>query len=58
MAIDYEAHHGYEGWHRELDNEVATWIERNKTATEETFETWLRWRYSRRDLKWRFPNGI
>jgi hypothetical protein len=57
-ALDDHAHRGYQEWHRALDEEVAKWIERNKDATEATFEAWLRGRYRQPDLKWRFPNGI
>jgi hypothetical protein len=57
-AINYDAHHGYEEWHRQLDKEVAEWIERNDDATEARFEAWLRWRYRQSDLKRRFPDGI
>ena len=42
LAIDYEAHHGYEEWHRQLDKEVVDWIRDNRDATEATFEAWLR----------------
>jgi hypothetical protein len=58
LAIDYKAHHGYEDWHRELDKEVTTWIKKNPRATEATFETWLRERYAKPDLKSRFPKGL
>jgi hypothetical protein len=58
LAIDYESHHGYEEWHRKLDKEVKRWIDRNKDATEATFEAWLRARYNKPDLKSRFPKGM
>ena len=57
LAIDYDAHHGWQAWHRDLDEEVATWIRRNRDATEAKFEAWLRWRYSQPDVKARIPNG-
>jgi hypothetical protein len=34
------------------------WIGRNDDATEESFESWLRERYSKDDLKERFPEGF
>jgi hypothetical protein len=55
LAIDYEAHHGWEAWHRQLDKEIAAWLRRNKDATEASFEAWLRWRYAQPDLKVSFP---
>lgn len=58
LAIDYEAHHGWEEWHRNLDAEVAAWIEEHPKATVDTFESWLRWRYSQPDIKARFPSGF
>jgi hypothetical protein len=57
-AIDKATHNGYERWHIDLDNEVASWVNNNPTATPAQFESWLRWRYSQPDLVWRFPNGI
>jgi hypothetical protein len=51
----YQAHHGYEEWHRKLDSEIVGWIDGNPEATEATFEKWLRDRYSKPDLKSRFP---
>ena len=51
LAITYEAHQGYEKWHRELDQEVKNWIEENGTATEAVFEAWLRQRYAQPDLR-------
>jgi hypothetical protein len=58
LAFDYEAHHGWEVWHRKLDEEVAAWVEDHKDATEAAFEAWLRWRYAQPDLKARFPKGF
>jgi hypothetical protein len=51
-AVD---HQGWEKWHRDLDDEVAEWVNRNKDATEVTFEAWLRWRYAKEDLVTKFP---
>ncbi len=58
LAKDFEAHHGYQGWHRDLDNEVVGWLDENKFADEATFKKWLRWRYSEPDLTRRFPAGF
>jgi hypothetical protein len=55
---DLSAHNGYEKWHIALDKEVAGWIGRNKDATPELFERYLRERYANPDLKSRFPNGF
>jgi hypothetical protein len=58
LAKDYESHHGYQKWHRKIDAEVVDWLKRNRHATEESFEGWLRWRYSQNDLHERFPEGL
>ena len=58
QAIDKAAHNGYQRWHIDLDNEVASWVNSNPAATPAQFESWLRWRYSQPDLVWRFPNGF
>jgi hypothetical protein len=58
LAKDYESHHGYQDWHRKIDAEVVDWLNRNDEATEATFETWLKWRYSQDDLIERFPEGL
>ncbi len=59
-AVDRAAHRGYQKWHRELDAEVAQWIADpvNRNASQEQFETWLRWRYGQPDLKTKFPEGF
>ena len=60
QALNKAAHNGWQKWHRELDGEVADWINEpsHANATKEQFEKWLRWRYSQPDLKARFPNGF
>jgi RHS repeat-associated protein len=57
-AIDSAAHRGYQRWHRDLDNEVAGWIARHRTATPQQFEAYLHEVYSRPELLQRFPNGL
>jgi len=57
-GADKQAHYGYQRWHRELDDEVVAWLKRNRDATVEQFEAWLRWRYSQDDLRKRFPGGL
>lgn len=57
-AIDGAAHRGYQRWHRELDAEVVTWIERNREKTAEDFLAFLKGLYERPDIKARFPNGF
>ena len=60
QGVDEAAHKGYQTWHRELDDEVISWLRdpKNLNATPEQFEAWLRWRYTQPDLKARFPNGF
>ncbi|MDX1968590.1 MAG: RHS repeat-associated core domain-containing protein [Planctomycetaceae bacterium] len=59
QATDRAAHNGYWGWHEQLDDEVARWIQNSPTTTTPAdFLTWLRWRYSQPDLQARFPNGF
>jgi hypothetical protein len=58
QAADKAVHNGYEKWHRQLDDEVVQWLRDHQQATEQQFENWLRWRYSRPDLKARFPKNF
>jgi hypothetical protein len=58
IAGSNEAHRGYQNWHRELDTEVVAWIRTNRRATPLEFESWLKQRYSKPDLKGRFPDGF
>jgi Pretoxin HINT domain len=59
-AVNKAAHNGYQDWHRLLDEEIERWLKHpdNINATPAEFEEWLHWRYSRRDLLKRFPNGF
>jgi hypothetical protein len=57
-AANKESHNGYQQWHRDLDKEVINWLDINKTATPKEFEAYLRQRYSRPDLRARFPDGF
>ena len=57
-AIDRDAHNGYQTWHRNLDNEIATYVRENSQMTPEEFERYLRNRYAQPDLLARFPNGL
>lgn len=57
-ARDEQAHCGYQGWHRDVDQEVINWLDQNKTASPEQFEAYLRELYSRSALRWRFPRGF
>ncbi len=58
LAKDAASHRGYEGWHRELDKEVAAWIHEHKNADAAEFEAFLRERYDEKELKKRFPGGF
>lgn len=58
QAKDEESHCGYQQWHRDVDREVTQWLLTNKTATPKQFEAFLRERYSRPDLRLRFPHGF
>ncbi len=58
LAKDLQSHQGYQEWHRQLDQEVASWIADHTDATEAQFESWLRWRYSQPDVKSRLPKGF
>ncbi|MCC5830617.1 MAG: hypothetical protein JJU36_14315, partial [Phycisphaeraceae bacterium] len=57
-ASDGASHRGYQRWHRDLDNEVVNWIERNPDATPDDFLSYLRELYKRPDLVDRFPGGF
>jgi hypothetical protein len=53
-----EDHNGYQKWHRDLDDKVIEWIDKNKYATPEEFEGFLREVYAQPDMLERFPNGF
>jgi hypothetical protein len=55
---DKESHCGYQKWHRKVDEEVVSWLERNRSATAVQFMKKLREIYSRKDMLKRFPNGF
>jgi hypothetical protein len=58
QAIDKDAHKGYQRWHRSLDREIADRIRDSPEMTPDEFEDFLRTRYNKPDLIWRFPNGL
>jgi hypothetical protein len=58
QAIDYDAHKGYQEWHRLLDREIADHVQNNLGMTPQQFESYLRSRYDRPDLLARFPRGL
>ncbi|KFE67458.1 hypothetical protein [Hyalangium minutum] len=45
-------------WHRNVDAEVVTWLERNRNATAEQFMKELHEIYNRPDMLKRFPHGF
>jgi hypothetical protein len=57
-AINLGAHKGWEAWHRDLDNEIAAHIRACPSMTTAGFVRYLRNRYRKKDLLWRFPNGF
>jgi hypothetical protein len=57
IAVNEEAHRGWEEWHRKVDEQVAAWLKRFQKATEAEFEAWLDWRYAQPDLQSRFVMG-
>lgn len=57
-ASDGAAHRGYQRWHRDLDDEVVDWVERNPSKGGDEFLDYLRQLYQRPDLVKRFPNGF
>jgi hypothetical protein len=59
-AADKQAHYSYQRWHRELDEEVVRWLQspKNKEATVEDFEKFLRSLYDQPEMRKRFPEGL
>lgn len=55
-AVDKKAHNGLPHWHRDLDKEIANYLDAHPDLTKEEFERYLRDRYSMPDLKDRFPD--
>jgi RHS repeat-associated protein len=58
QAVDEAAHRGYQRWHRDLDEEVVRWLGQNRNVAPKQFESYLMGRYSKTDLRRRFPNGF
>nr|WP_257461328.1 Wall-associated protein precursor [Archangium lipolyticum] len=57
-AVDEKSHCGYQDWHRKVDAEVISWLERFREATPQQFEAFLREIYRRPDMLKRFPHGF
>ncbi|WNG26415.1 Wall-associated protein precursor [Cystobacter fuscus] len=57
-ARDEQSHCGYQKWHRDVDDEVIEWLDKNPSATPKEFMDKLREIYSRPEMKARFPNGF
>jgi hypothetical protein len=57
-AVDKKAHCGWWGWHKQLDEEIAKWINDRPALTVEQFLAYLRQVYARPELLARFPNGF
>ena len=57
-AKDEESHCGYQSWHRDVDREVADWLDTYQDATAKQFEAYLREVYKRPELLKRFPHGF
>jgi len=58
QATNESAHRGYQGWHRDLDEQVVRWLGQNRNVSPKAFEQYLRGRYKQPDLRQRFPNGF
>jgi hypothetical protein len=57
-AKDEQSHCGYQDWHRDVDDEVVDWLDKNRKATSKEFMDKLREIYGRPEMKARFPNGF
>jgi hypothetical protein len=57
-AINLDAHHGWQDWHRAPDKEVAARVRDNPLMTPSAFEDYLHERYNKPDLQWRFRDGF
>ncbi len=49
------AHRGYQGWHREYDQQVVEWLDSHPNATPEEFEGYLTDTYNGPEMLERFP---
>jgi len=63
-ARDYDAHHGYQQWHIDLDDRVVDWLQGHLDAARDhaddladRFIDWLRDVYDQPDLQRRFPQN-
>jgi hypothetical protein len=45
-------------FHRQLDQQVSTWVKDNPAATQQEFENYLREVYQRPEVLDRFPDGL
>jgi RHS repeat-associated protein len=57
QAVDLAAHNGYQKWHRDLDDEIVSWIRNHENATEDEFLRYLDGVYNRPEIKSRFPGN-
>jgi hypothetical protein len=57
-AKDKESHCGYQKWHRDVDDEVIEWLEKNADVTPAQFMQKLREIYNRKEMLERFPHGF
>jgi hypothetical protein len=57
-AKDEESHCGYQEWHRKVDEEVISWLDKYSNATPKEFMDKLREIYSRPEMRARFPHGF
>ncbi len=55
-AVDKNSHTGYQKWHRDYDEKIKKWIERNDHATPEEFREFINNIYQEPEMKLRFPN--
>jgi hypothetical protein len=58
MVLDGPSHIGYQQWHRQYDNEVKRWLERNPNATQEGFLQFLIDMYSTDEMRQQFPVAV
>ncbi|MBN1209235.1 MAG: hypothetical protein JXB05_30540 [Myxococcaceae bacterium] len=57
-AKDLESHCGYPKWHRDVDKEVISWLDRFPKATQARFEAMLKEIYRRPEMLKGFPHGF
>jgi len=57
QARDLASHRGFQEWHLSYDNEIVSWLVKNKTVGSKEFLNYLRNLYETSEMQYRFPDA-